>query len=147
MSLNFNESWTQAGMKIADKAIERHGGWKAWENLSSIKIRPLNLSGMVPTIKGYGKSFYRPKVIEIFPKEQRVLFREFPHAGNVGEYLHGDVKLFKDYQLCDLLTDNQHARLHFLALRKTDFGVTPIVYIFLGMLGRLTSAFRSSFPL
>jgi hypothetical protein len=66
-----------------------------------------------------------------FPKDRRVLFYDYPQTGNIGEYLHGNVRLFKEHLQHDLIKETPKARTSFSGLRKNRFwSPTDALYFF-----------------
>lgn len=63
--LSYDCSWTSGAQEICNRAIARHGGWTAWNQLDSIRMSPLSLSGLLPYLKGYQKTFTLPTFSEI----------------------------------------------------------------------------------
>lgn len=90
---SFHPSWTPETKEILARSIERHGGWTAWERFSSVRIKPLYLTGMIPAIKGHPRTFPLPGYFEVFPKEQRVVFQDYPAAGRSATYAAGSTEL------------------------------------------------------
>jgi len=93
MEKSYHASWTPEAQKICDRAIERHGGWRAWSGFTSVQLKPLFLNGMVPRLKGYPGAFHLPRFFEIFPHERRTVFHGFPQAGRDAVYRDGNLEI------------------------------------------------------
>ena len=63
--------WTGEARALLDRAIGRHGGWPAWEALDCLTVAPRQLSGMLPSLKGVGRTFPIPPRVDIFPHQYR----------------------------------------------------------------------------
>jgi hypothetical protein len=111
----FHESWTVEAQSICRSAIERHGGWTAWENLDSIKLKPLYLKGLLSRLKGYPKTFTLPEYIEVFAKNRRVIFHNYPGKGSQGIFENGNVQIIEGGQV---IADVPNARRTFRGISK-----------------------------
>src|SRR5215471_20973819 len=85
--------WPPEAVSVLEQAVARHGGWALWERLRAVALVPTVLRGMLPWLKGYGRTFRLPGRVEIRPHEGRATFDEFPSAGLRGVFDRGDVRL------------------------------------------------------
>ena len=85
--------WTGEAGALLERAVARHGGWAAWEALRSVTVGLRALSGMVPAMKGVGRTFPVPPRIDVFPHESRAVFHDYPSAGQRGVFSAGAVQL------------------------------------------------------
>ena len=77
-------AWTgQAGALLA-RAVARHGGEAAWEAVRRVTVAPRTLNGMLPSLKGVGRTFSLPGRIDVFPHESRAVFHDYPEVGQRG---------------------------------------------------------------
>jgi hypothetical protein len=74
------------------RAIERHGGLERWRRMR-LTLAPLSLSGLLPWMKGAGRTFVLPGHAEIEPARGRAVFHDFPRAGATGVFASGLVAL------------------------------------------------------
>jgi hypothetical protein len=77
---------------FVNQAIQMHGGRKRWERLRptlSLKM----LTGLLPWMKGVGRTFAQPKRAEIEPSRFRAVFFDYPHEGSTGSFEAGRVAL------------------------------------------------------
>ena len=74
------------------RSIARHGGDR-WSRIERLTLRPLALSGLVPWLKGNGRTFTLPSRAEIQPQNARAVFFDFPRSGDQGTYDAGRVAL------------------------------------------------------
>jgi hypothetical protein len=95
MSLPADEGpgWTGEARALLETAVRRHGGWDAWRSLRTLTVQPKSLSGMLPWLKGYGRTFNLPSRAEIDPHASRALFHDYPAGGASGVFEHGRVAL------------------------------------------------------
>ena len=74
------------------RAIERHGGRERWDRLR-VTLAPLSLTGLLPWMKGVGRTFDLPGRAEIEPRRARAVFHDYPRAGETGVFEAGQVAL------------------------------------------------------
>jgi hypothetical protein len=86
-------SWSGPAREVLERAVERHGGWSTWQRLQTVSLMPRLLRGMVPTLKGHGRTFHLPSRMVIRPREQESEFLDYPTAGSRGLYARGEVRL------------------------------------------------------
>jgi hypothetical protein len=72
-------------------AIDRHGGWGLWRRLESISLSLVSLGGLLPSLKGYQRSFRLPHRAVVYPKAARTEW--FAGAAPVAVFERGDVRL------------------------------------------------------
>lgn len=87
------DGWTGEARALLDRAVERHGGWAAWEALRSLTLTMRHLSGLVPSVKGLRRTFPQPGRAEVFPREYRAVFHDYPTAGQRGVFQGGAVQV------------------------------------------------------
>jgi hypothetical protein len=75
------------------RAVDWFGGEAAWRRIDVIRLFSKGLTGLLPLLKGNGRTFEFPEVIEVHPRERRTKFLEYPRAGHVGVYENGDVRI------------------------------------------------------
>jgi hypothetical protein len=85
--------WTGEARALLDSAVRRHGGWDAWRALRTVTVQPKSLSGMLPWLKGYGRTFNLPSRAEIDPHAGRALFHDYPARGASGIFERGSLLL------------------------------------------------------
>src|SRR5262245_3518703 len=85
--------WTGEARALLERAIARHGGAAAWEALDCVTVAPRRLSGLVPSLKGVGRTFPIPPRVDIFPHQHRCVFHDYPTAGQRGTFAAGAVEL------------------------------------------------------
>jgi hypothetical protein len=95
MSLPDDEApgWSGTARALLEAAVRRHGGWDAWLALRVVVVEPKALSGLVPWIKGYGRTFRLPPRAQIEPHEGRAVFIDHPTSGATGTFVRGALTL------------------------------------------------------
>jgi len=95
MSLPADEApgWTGQARALLESAVRRHGGWDAWRALRTLTVSPKSLSGMLPRLKGYGRTFTLPSRAEIDPHAGTALFHDYPARGASGLFERGNIAL------------------------------------------------------
>jgi hypothetical protein len=58
-----------------------------------LTLSPTTLTGLLPSIKGIGRTFALPSRVEIQPSRARAVFFDYPHAGATGTFEAGRVAL------------------------------------------------------
>lgn len=107
--------WTGAARALLEAAVRRHGGWEAWRSVGTLEVRPKVLSGLVPWMKGHGRTFRLPARAEIDPHEARATFFDYPSPGGRGTFLAGRVDLVDERGASNSAAE---ARLRFRGLGK-----------------------------
>jgi hypothetical protein len=77
---------------FVERAIERYGGRDRWGRLR-LTLVPLTLTGLLPWMKGVGRTFRLPGHAEIEPSRARAIFHDYPRAGETGVFEAGQVAL------------------------------------------------------
>lgn len=95
MSLPAEEGsgWKGEARALLEAAVRRHGGWDAWRSLRTVNVQPNLLSGMLPWLKGYGRTFNLPSRAEIDPHAGRAVFHDYPTPGAKGVFERGSITL------------------------------------------------------
>ena len=86
-------SWTGPGSDILARACEHYGGTDAWNALRKITLLPGRLSGLLPWVKGVGKTFPLPTAFEISPHLGLTRFVGYPDPEHVGIFENGAVRI------------------------------------------------------
>jgi hypothetical protein len=81
------------------RAEDRYGGRARWEKLR-LTLTPTSLRGLVPWLKGSGKTFRLPVRADILPARGEATFFEYATPGGVGRFRNGRVAL-QDAPLAD----------------------------------------------
>jgi hypothetical protein len=75
------------------RAFEYFGGEAAWRRIEVIRLFPTGLTGLLPLLKGNGRTFVFPDVIEVFPLQGTARFVDYRRARDVGVYENGGVRI------------------------------------------------------
>jgi hypothetical protein len=86
--------WPASAIALVDRAAEAHGGWARWAALSSVTLGLDELGGLLPRMKGLGRTFTMPRRMTVWPHDARVRFDEWD-AGT-GLFDRGDVRVERD---------------------------------------------------
>lgn len=78
--------------ELIAQSIERHGG-ERWSQIGRLTLRPRRLTGLVPWVKGNGRTFGLPSRAELEPRLARATFFDYPRAGEQGLFDAGRVAL------------------------------------------------------
>jgi hypothetical protein len=78
--------------ELIARSIDRHGGDR-WSRIDRLTMRPRALSGLVPWLKGNGRTFGLPSRAELEPQIARATFFDYPRAGERGVFDAGRVAL------------------------------------------------------
>lgn len=79
-------------LRLVERAIARHGG-ERWSRIEAIELPVLGLSGFLPWLKGYPRSFGLPRIVRIDPVRVRAVFLDYPRPGERGVFDRGRVAL------------------------------------------------------
>jgi hypothetical protein len=88
----FHPSWPDSAKSLVLHAIERHGGWSLWCRLESVGLSLVSLRGLLPRLKGYGRTFDVPRSLVTFPHLQHTDWYDAAGA-LVAVFDRGDVRL------------------------------------------------------
>jgi hypothetical protein len=86
-------AWTPAATEILARACDWFGGEAAWRRIAVVRLHANGLSGLLPLLKGNGRTFEFPRTIEVSPHERAVRFLEYPSSGLIGVYEDGAVRI------------------------------------------------------
>ena len=78
--------------ELIARSIARHGG-ERWSRIERLTLRPRRLTGLVPWVKGNGRTFGLPSRAELEPQIARATFFDYPRAGERGVFDAGRVAL------------------------------------------------------
>jgi hypothetical protein len=78
--------------ELIARSIARHGG-ERWARIERLTLRPRLLSGLLPWVKGNGRTFTLPSRAELEPQIARARFFDYPRAGEEGVFDAGRVAL------------------------------------------------------
>src|SRR5262245_32022456 len=81
--------WTAEATEVLEQACEYYGGSRVWQGLRCVRLVPERLTGMLPYLKGVGKTFFLPKRIEICPHQRQTTFVDYPRDGHSGIFDNG----------------------------------------------------------
>jgi hypothetical protein len=85
--------WAGAERALLEAAVRRHGGWDAWRSLRAVVVHPRTLSGMLPWLKGFGRTFGLPPRAEIHVHDGKAIFVDYPTPGARGTFEQGSLTL------------------------------------------------------
>ena len=74
-------SWTPDAARVLARACAFYGGADLWRTLRCVRLHLGELQGPLPFMKGVGRTFPVPRVVEVWPRERRATFRDYPHSG------------------------------------------------------------------
>jgi hypothetical protein len=88
----FHPSWVGPAREVLERSIERHGGWSRWRSLGTVTLIPRLLRGMLPTVKGNGRTFSLPPRMVVRPRELEAEFVDYPTEGERGVFARGELR-------------------------------------------------------
>jgi hypothetical protein len=87
------EGWRADARAVVERAVERHGGAAAWRSVEAITLCPVHLSGLIPWMKGHGRTFRLPQRVTVEPRAGRASFHDYPEPGLEGSFERGAVRI------------------------------------------------------
>ena len=137
---------------LIETAIARHGG-ERWSMIQAIDLPVISLSGMLPWLKGNGRTFGLPRLIRLEPLRARAVFVDYPRPGEQGIYQAGRVALgdaepvehrasfsgipkWRRWSALDALYFFGYALTHYHALLHTHSAVQTIHFAIDGLIVR-----------
>ena len=88
--------WEGEARDLLEAAVRRHGGWDAWQEHQGVTLRPTSLTGLLPVIKGVGRTFPVPPRIDVRPHQRAATFFDYPRPGWRGDYTDGKLAITDD---------------------------------------------------
>ena len=116
-------------MGVLERAISHYGGIDTWRAIRTIRLVPDRLSGLVPWLKGVGRTFPLPALFEVDPHERVARFVSYPDPEHVGVFEDGSVRL----ECLDgrIMTESHAHRATFRGFRKARrWGPLDALYFF-----------------
>lgn len=101
-------SWSAQATDVLAQACDHYGGLDAWRRLRRVRLIPDRLSGLVPWLKGVGKTFPLPELFEISPHQRRTRFFGFPDPEHVGVFENGAVRIERSSDSAIVLGSDTH---------------------------------------
>jgi hypothetical protein len=86
--MKYHASWSPQAIEIFEKTITAHGGWSAWDQVSQVKLHLKEFRGLLPWLKGLGKTFFAPIEMTIDPKRRQV---EFDYGAHKDRFQNGEL--------------------------------------------------------
>lgn len=86
-------SWSGPSREVLERAMERHGGWSAWQRVRSVTLGARLLRGLLPAVKGHGHTFLLPTRMVVRPHEAEAELVDYPSSGCRGLFTRGEVRL------------------------------------------------------
>jgi hypothetical protein len=78
--------------EMLGRALERYGGTERWQRLR-LTMSPVGLRGLIPWMKGAGRTFRLPPRAELVPSRAEATFFDYGASGAVGRFVNGRVAL------------------------------------------------------
>jgi hypothetical protein len=88
-----SSTWTSHAAEVLERACAHYGGVDTWRALRTIRLIPQRLSGLLPWVKGSGRTFPNPAAFEIDPHERIARFVSYPDAQHAGIFDDGRVRI------------------------------------------------------
>ena len=80
--------WSAEATACVARAIERHGGLERWRDLR-LSLSLTSLRGLLPWMKGLGRTFPRPARVEVVPSRALAVFADYPGPGMRTRFARG----------------------------------------------------------
>lgn len=87
-----SRGWTPEAARCLERAFAYAGGVDAWRSIRRVRLFWQSLSGFIPTVRGNGRTFHFPRVVDVFPHERRTIFLDYPEAGSIGVFERGAIR-------------------------------------------------------
>jgi hypothetical protein len=124
------------------RAIERHGGWSLWLRLQSIGVGLVSLRGLLPRVKGYGRTFQLPGYATAFPRQGRTTWSDRPDGDLVTVFQAGAGHRHSFRGLRKLRRWNATDACFFFGYALASYAAMPFVLPQLRYLGSVRGRWR-----
>jgi hypothetical protein len=130
ISTTIESSWSPHAMEVLTRACEYHGGLAKWRALRNIRLIPERLTGLLPWLKGVGKTFFLPSSFEISPHQRTTRFVGFPDPEHVGVFQNGAVRIERLSDASVVARSEDHRRSFDWPARARRWGPLDALYFF-----------------
>jgi hypothetical protein len=113
-----DSAWSGDARALLEKAVDRHGGWAAYAAFGVVSFKPRELRGLLPKLKGLGKTFRLPPRIDVAPRDHRAVFHDYPVVGRRGLYSNGKIALLDEKGA--MTETHPHLRTTFVGAHKLE---------------------------
>lgn len=76
----YHSSWSPEAVARFETAVAAHGGWDAWDRFEKVSLDLIEFRGLLPFVKGLGRTFEKPKTITVDPRKRIVEFAYETHS-------------------------------------------------------------------
>lgn len=76
---------------LLDRTAARHGGWARWHRLDTMTLSIRALGGLVPRIKGLGRTYPMMGRCTVEPRARRLVAHDYPEPGQIVVFDRGRV--------------------------------------------------------
>ena len=126
-----NESGsTGQASDVLAQSCDYYGGLSAWRALRTVRLIPERLTGLVPWLKGVGKTFPLPTSFEINPHELRTRFVGYPTPEHVGIFENGAVRIERSSDAFVISRSDVHRRTFAWPSRARRWTPLDALYFF-----------------
>jgi hypothetical protein len=129
-SPTIESSWTPHAMNVLMRACDYHGGLATWRALRSVRLIPERLSGLLPWLKGVGKTYSLPSAFEISPHQRTTRFIGFPDPEHVGVFENGAVRIERLSDARVVAQNEDHRRTFAWPARARRWAPLDALYFF-----------------
>jgi hypothetical protein len=84
--------WSAAARAVIERACRAHGGEERWRHWR-LRLEMRALRGLLPSLKGLGRTFPRPSRVLIEPARAAATFEDYPTPGARAHFDAGAVRL------------------------------------------------------
>lgn len=116
MTVPIHPGWGPDAARVLARACAHYGGADAWRAIRVVRLVPVEIRGIIPWMKGIGRTFPLPSAFEITPRDRRVRFLEYPERGLVGVYDDGALRI--ESGAGEILAEHHNHRDTFRGLAK-----------------------------
>lgn len=84
--------WSPQARAVIERACIAHGGLERWRRLQ-LRLEMRALRGMLPSLKGVGRTFPMPGRVVVNPAAQAAVFEDYPTVGTRAHFDRGKIWL------------------------------------------------------
>lgn len=119
-----------AAQEAIERAIERHGGMKRYEQVDRIICEIYTLGGFGMARRGLNTKFPMPRIVTLMPRENRAILHDFPSPGRECHFDNGRVAEVAKGEAPVFVEDNYRVKMMSVSRFRRPWNTLEAAYFF-----------------